>query len=337
MALRHGCFGLLLVLVPFEAGAQPSQTDKAFAQSLFDQGKKLMGSGNFEQACPKLEESQRLDPGGGTLLNLALCHERQGKIATAWSEFKEALGAAKRDGRQDRIDAASEHIAALEPKLPMLTLVVTGALDEPVVKLDGAPIGRAAWGTPVAIDPGSHEIAASATGKKPWVSGFTIALAEKKRIEVPALEIDPNAAATTEPEPASAGAAQTAPADRSERPGGSTTLGWVIGGAGVAAIGVGTFFGFQTLSKKKQSDELCPTDSSCSDRGVELNEEANTSAWISNIGFGLGLVAVGVGTYIIVSRSGSSATTGRETPGRTVALRASVAPGGGRLAVSGSW
>src|SRR4051812_34930505 len=94
------------------------------AEALFDEGVALMARGDFEHACAKLAESQRLDPGGGTLLNLARCQEGAGRVSTAWATYRSALAIARRDARADRIRYAEEHLAILEPRLPKLILRV---------------------------------------------------------------------------------------------------------------------------------------------------------------------------------------------------------------------
>src|SRR5258708_23224077 len=99
------------------ASAEPSAADKSLATQLFKEGRNLVDQGRVPEGCRKLEESQRLDPGGGTLLNVALCHEREGRTATAWVEFTEPPGLAKRDDRTQRLEFARAHPAALAPVL----------------------------------------------------------------------------------------------------------------------------------------------------------------------------------------------------------------------------
>src|SRR6266508_1678355 len=154
-----------------QARADVSPTDRALAQSLFDQALHLRTAGKTPEACPNFAESYRLDPAGGTLLNLAVCHETEGKTATAWSEFKDAKSLARRDGRKDREKLANDHIQSLESKLSRITISVPPSTSDAQgleVKLQGASIGKAAWGTSMPVDPGPLEVSASAPGKKPW-------------------------------------------------------------------------------------------------------------------------------------------------------------------------
>src|SRR6185295_3075071 len=103
----------------------------------------------YAEACPKLAESQRLDPGGGTLLNLGLCHAGQGRTATAWAELREALGQARRDGRTDRAEIAGKKLAEIEPGLCRLTVAVASDARAAGVeiKLDDSALGVATWDT----------------------------------------------------------------------------------------------------------------------------------------------------------------------------------------------
>src|SRR6185436_1646486 len=138
------------------ANAEPSAAYKSRATQLFKEGRNLVDQGRVPEGCRKLEESQRLDPGGGTLLNVALCHEKEGRRATAWAEFTEALGLAKKDDRPQRIELAQTHIAALEPTLSRLVIQVgpeSGDLTDLEIKRDGTVVRRAAWGSAMPVDP----------------------------------------------------------------------------------------------------------------------------------------------------------------------------------------
>src|SRR5262249_54305886 len=82
--------------------------DTKLAQALFEKGVDLMNQKKFAEACPKLEESLRQDFSGGALLQLGICHARQGKIATAWAELLKAGSQAKNDHRVDRQKTAHD-------------------------------------------------------------------------------------------------------------------------------------------------------------------------------------------------------------------------------------
>ena len=161
----------LTTLHPGAVGAQPSNADRALAETLFEEGKRLLDEEKTDEACAKLEESQRLEPATGTLLNLAYCHELQGKLATAWTEYKDAQAAARQDGRDDRVQFAEEHLGAIEPKMPRLQIEVaqTARVEGLEVKLDGVQIGEAAFGVAAPLDPGVHIIVATAPGRVRWV------------------------------------------------------------------------------------------------------------------------------------------------------------------------
>lgn len=130
MASRTLSLGLasIVLLVMAAAQAEPTNEERALASALFEQGRQLMADGKASEACPKLQESHRLDPGAGTPLNLALGHELEGKLATAWAELIEARGLARADGRQDRIELAQQHIDGLLPKLSYVVVVVPDAV-----------------------------------------------------------------------------------------------------------------------------------------------------------------------------------------------------------------
>jgi hypothetical protein len=169
---------VLAALVPlvFSRLALAQGSDRAVAEELFRQGQSLMQAQRFAEACPKLAESQRLDPGTGTLLNLGVCHEREGKLASAWAEYNDVLTLAQRDGREDRVAYAKERIAAVEPRLSRLKIELSPGSDVPTleVKLDGHVVGRPTLGVALPVDPGVHRVAASASGKRPWETSVTI-------------------------------------------------------------------------------------------------------------------------------------------------------------------
>lgn len=321
------------------ARAEPSAADKATATVLFKEGRALMEKKQYAEACVKLAGSQALDPGGGTLLNLALCHEAEGKTATAWTELHDALAIARNDKRDERVKIAQEHLASVEPRLAKLTVTVPpeAALKGLVVKRDGAVVPDAAWGTPVPADPGDHLIEASAPGKKAW-SGHVTVKGDKDVAEARIPKLDdlpaeaPPAASSATPlgsaAPSASAPAPYAPPSPPPKSQGPSSTAYVLGGVGVASLVVAGGFSLAALSKKSKSNDACR--GGCTQAGADLSKEAVARADTATIFASMGVVALGAGiiTYL-VTKPDASATGVRVVP--------SVGPGTATLGAFGSF
>ncbi len=320
----------LVLLLATPAGAQGLAANKATAEALFRDAKQLMRKKEYPEACRKLEESQRLDPQHGTLLNLAVCHAREGKTASAWGEFQEALAVAREAKRRDRIRLAESELRKLEPRLSRLTIRVSerARIDGIQVKRGEVEVPSAAWGTAVPVDPGDVELSATAPGYEKW--SRTVEVEERKdlEVEVPQLVALPPPAKPKPKPPAKD------PAEDDDRQL-KRTLAYVAGGVGIAAVGVGSYFGLRALSKGKESEDHC-TDTLCSARGVELDEQASTAATVSNIAFGVGVVALGAGAFLYFT-SAPPPEDAKKTTGRPFQVSPAIGAESGGVLISGSW
>jgi hypothetical protein len=168
----------LLMGIASSAGAQPaSQYTKDEALNLFNEARALAAAGKYEEACPKFEKAQAIDPGMGTLFNLAGCYAQIGRIASAWAAFRDVASAASAAGQVDREKVARERAAALEPRLSKLRISVPEEAMAPglEVQRDGVTVASLIWGTDVPVDPGNHLVSASAPGREPWSAVISVA------------------------------------------------------------------------------------------------------------------------------------------------------------------
>ena len=146
-------FGAVISIAPNVARA-----DDATAEALFQAAKSLMDQKKYAEACPKFEASYKIDPGVGTMLNLADCHEKEGKLAQAWGNWGEARDQAKRENDKARMDLAARRQKELEPRVPKLTIYVTGRVEGLSVYRDELKLESAMFGVPLPVDPGAHTI-----------------------------------------------------------------------------------------------------------------------------------------------------------------------------------
>jgi serine/threonine-protein kinase len=298
-------------LAPNSARAQAQeQTDATRAELLFDEGRALMGAKQFSAACAKFAASEALDPGGGTVLNLGICREREGRTATAFETLTEALALARADGRSDRIATAEKHLAALNPELSHLTVQLAVGLGQSLtIELDGAPLEPARIGQPIALDPGVHRLHAAQAGHEAWKGEVTLGpIADTQTITVPSLRpgepvavppVVPVVPLAALPMPSRANPTRR-PEQAENRPPNPIGIGLVSVGA-VALTG-GTYFGVRALVLRARSNSDYDSDTqSCRHSGCQDDwAQAKTSAVLSDIGLGVGVVALAVGGYLIL-------------------------------------
>ena len=296
---------LLPSLTPSLAAAAPSASDRAAAEVLFDEAIKLLEAGDASAACPKLEESQRLDPGVGTLLYLADCYRAQGRTASAWATFREASYAAEAAGQADRMAIANAEADKLKPSLSYVTLVVADRDATSLeVQRDGEAVNRALWGSPIPVDPGEHRFAAAAPGKTTWSKTVVVPKGPGTlTVEVPTLEAAPTQAAPATATAAPPPAHETAPAPTASSGSSQATWGWVAVGVGGAGIVVGSVFGVLASQDNQAADDECRPDDAtrCNQKGVDLADSAASKATVSTVAFGVGLAAATTGVVLLLT------------------------------------
>jgi hypothetical protein len=149
MRLRSS-FSLIFALVSMPA-VVAAQSRSSFAEGLFTEGKALMQAGDYEAACPKLSESDRLEPALGTKLNLASCEAGRGP-----SRRRLLCFARWRSGCPRATHAApwarrpSGFAQRANPAPPLLTLHA-GPLTRP--RMGDLVLESSAFGTRLPIDP----------------------------------------------------------------------------------------------------------------------------------------------------------------------------------------
>jgi hypothetical protein len=269
-------------------GDEPKPESKeARAERLFKEGDAHMEAKRTDLACRAFAQSQEIDPKLGTLLNLAFCHETLGLVATAYAEYNEAAAWAAQRGQRDREEFARQRAAQVAPRMSRARFELPKNQEVAQLELDGNFVPRARWSAFHFLDPGEHLLKVSAPGKKTRALPFKVGdNAAQETIVVAPLEEDV-------PEQ------QLVPlteASTNRR----RTLTFVVGGIAVVGLAAGTFLGVRTLQLRDAGQIHC-RGKECDPQGVAALDDAHDFATFANIAFGVGLLASGVATYLLVT------------------------------------
>jgi hypothetical protein len=305
------------ISLPSVASAAPKGAPSE-ADALFKEGRALLDAKNFDEACPKLAASQAKEPGAGTLLALALCHEGQGKTATAMNELREAAELGRRVGREDLARAADKRAQAMEPSLAKLVVrMPEGARYD--VACDGQTVEPSRVGEPFMVDPGEHKVKISARGKK--ARTYTVRLSGAGLTEIVVDPLEAEAAAVAPPAPARRPAKivtlTTEPpapeAADTSRGGAQRVIGLTVAGLGIAGLGAGAYFGGRALSESSSAKKGCTPGPCPEGQTNDANERAKSafSYSVVSIAAGTGALAIGTILYFTAPRSGPRAAAAK--------------------------
>lgn len=245
--------------------------------------------------CAQLEASFKVDRAEATLEALAQCREKEGKVAQAWSWYSDLVSRAVQTGQTEREKQMRDKVAELEKKIPHVTLKLAGRDEVTQIKIDGQPLGRTVWSTPLSLDPGAHVFWFGGPGRESAERRILLKEGESLVVEPPPL-VDP----TKDAAPAPVQPAMVIDPSWVVREDFSAQRRWgkislVAGGVGLVIGGV---FGVMAMSAKSDADDLFKR----GDGGFKAkDEDASTNAAVSTVGFGLGLVGAALGTYLLVT------------------------------------
>ena len=256
------------------------------ADLLFRQGRAAAEAGDYPHACIAFAESLRLDPAPGTVLNLADCEEHVGRFASAWGHFLRVASALP--PTDERRDIARERATTVAPRVPWLT--ITLAPDAPRdarVFCDDAEVEGSRLAAPLPLDPGPHSVLVVASGHES--KSMTAIAVERETVHVVAF---PGAA--TAPQEIVRPVAPPSP---------NHTAAWLVGAAGVASLGVGTYFGARALAERSWSDASCTGGVCANAAALAEYQSARGDARASDVALGIGVVALAVGGFLLLTSS----------------------------------
>jgi hypothetical protein len=314
---------LLPLFTPSRAAgqAQPSQSsqppaaghkrDPSAAEALFRDARHLMAEGKYAEACPKLVESEGLDPATGTVLNIADCEEKLGNLATAWENWHRALD--ELSAGDERIKLAEQHAAALEPRLPHLRLHLgPNAPPGTYARRDAVDLHEASFDVPLPVDPGQHDLTFLADGYQAATQKVSLTEGQTLTVEVAPGPLIP---------PGQGGA--VSPASSSLR-----VAGWITAGVGVAGFIGAAVTGGIILHDKSTAEAECQPN--CMMGGASAVNSGRTMLPVNAVFWGVGVAGVAGGATMIV--------LGRKRRGEPAAtVGAALQPGGGGVLVKGTF
>jgi len=271
--LRNAILVVAVLGARAHADSKIEEADKLFAEGL------ALRDTNLKQSCEKFQASFEKNPQAiGTLMNVALCDEKFGKIASAVAKFSEAADRAREGNLPEYLEEADKHIKALTPDLAKVTVKFLTKAPSGTKVLVGEQVIAMSLieaNKEIPVDPGELVIVVSAPGRLAYETKMMIGKKEVKSIEVPELK-------------------EGVTVKSSRR-----TIGLITTISGGATIATAVVLGLVARSRYKSDDAIgACTDGVCPAEAQTKVENARQLGTVGTVVGAIGLAATGVGLYL---------------------------------------
>jgi hypothetical protein len=272
---------------PPPSPSPPAAADEArnVARGLAEQGDVAFGAGRCDQAIPLWAEADRAYHAATIELRIAHCQALLGKVveatATLEAMTKDKLPPTAPDAFQQAQAQATAELPTVRARVATLAVEEPRPLHISAISVDDVALDPKKGAYP--IDPG------------------------RRLVRLRALSVDRQTAASWEgPITFSDGlrrtlATRTMLVPAPEPPHTLRNVGYVVGGAGVAAIGVGAFAGIAAITLGRPLERQCgPGRDQCPADQQDRISQVKTLSLVSDVFLASGVILLGAGGYLVV-------------------------------------
>jgi hypothetical protein len=317
--------------VPSSAHAQTA-SEIAVAKQWFSDGLAREEKGEFGAALELFRRAAQVKRTPQIVYHVGFCESRTAALVEALVDLDSAAAIARTAHADDVVAAAQSELADVKKRVPTLQVkLAAGAGVKRATpahfRVDGSSIALSLLGTAMPLDPGEHSVSIELTSGGIATKSVTLAERDAKVVELaPPAEAPPDAAVAPVPAPPAplaqheATSAPPAPVPTAQR---SSTIEWVLVGAGAAVTVAGASLFAVARVKEGSLNGSCPTHTQCD---PSLEGDYNTATTLNSLGIGLGavgLASVALGASMLVLRPSASSS---------VAASVGVGPSGVRVA-----
>ncbi len=285
--------GLALGRVSPALAVEVEEGARTKARSLAQEALGHMHAEEWQQAQTLLAEAYALMPAPTLALLEARAFERMGRLLDAQSWYQRAseteLGADVPEAFNAAREEAARELPLLDARIPRLTLLVQGpgATDPTLQLYVGARLLTAGERSkPVLVDPGEQRIRVLVSKQVLVSTSLAVVERDQKVVYLGISAVLP----PLQPK---------APVVRDRGDDARRTAGWVAFGVGGAGLGFGAVTGFMMLHAQGKLEDQCGI--SCPASAADDLARFRTTRTLSSVGYGVGLVGVAVGAYLLLS------------------------------------